>query len=266
MDFPHWAPKELVERYHVIAAGDLTTEEEEFRAAFERVLLSPALRKTWEALARSSADSEKQDAADAHTVRRSNAVRRSGAWHVLRRAEICLDEWRNTPKKTRSEVAEELDEIEHRARKLAVMLGELSHDPLYLQWHRLLSQEETDAVIRAFHPDLVAAFTRRPMHSTNAPIQALDAILPSLSTLLLRLADLANDADRDRPRDLPRKMHGDGAQRTYFIKVIGTEFFMWGVKTPSDIAAFCSLFLDDLDITSDLVRKQLPEDFTQSKS
>ena len=266
MDFPHWAPKELVERYHVIAAGDLTTEEEEFRAAFERVLLSPALRKTWEALARSSADFEKQDAADAHAVRRSNAARRSGAWHVLRRAEICLDEWRNTPKKTRSEVAEELDEIEHRARKLAVMLGELSHDPLYLQWHRLLSQEETDAVIRAFHPDLVAAFTRKPSFSPNAPIRALDVILPSLSTLLFRLADIAKDADRDRPRDLPRKMHGGGALRTYFITCIGAEFLMWGVRTPAHIASFCSLFLDDSDITSDLVRKQLPEDFTQSKS
>lgn len=85
--------------------------------------------------------------------------------------------------------------------------------------------------------------------------------LPQLGTMLTRLSAIAsNEAEcQDHRLLLPKKVKGTNAFRTYFIKEISDFFSIQLLDfSPTRIATFCCVALDDPLITPDLVRKTFP--------
>jgi hypothetical protein len=91
----------------------------------------------------------------------------------------------------------------------------------------------------------------------------LDYCVPLLDVQLKGLANRAKTEAEDQAYRLalPRKVNDENLFRTYFVKKIGDYFFLHCADySPSRLAIFCGVALDDPDITPDLVRKLYPLD------
>ena len=87
--------------------------------------------------------------------------------------------------------------------------------------------------------------------------------LPPIDAQLIALANTAKAeaVDQFRRFPLPRKVNDKNALRTYFIRIVSDFFFVtYSDFAPSRLAIFCSVALDDPDITPDLIRKLCPID------
>jgi hypothetical protein len=86
----------------------------------------------------------------------------------------------------------------------------------------------------------------------------LDYCLPQFDFQLKGLANRAKleSEDQSYKMPLPRKINDENLFRTYFIKVVGDYFFVQCADySPTRLATFCSVALDDPDVTPDLARK-----------
>lgn len=94
------------------------------------------------------------------------------------------------------------------------------------------------------------------------PEHYIDHVLPSIDKLLKLLSDAAKEEMEGKKLrlNLPTKVRAETAFRTYFIKSIG--FYLTRLcnqYSPSAIATFCSVALDDDTITADLAGKLFPQ-------
>lgn len=97
---------------------------------------------------------------------------------------------------------------------------------------------------------------------------ALNSFLPRIDEQLRGLASHArSEASEQMYRlRLPRKVNDKHTFRTYFIRNIADYFFTFGADySPTRISIFCSVALDDADITPDLVSKLCPLDHEQKR-
>lgn len=88
--------------------------------------------------------------------------------------------------------------------------------------------------------------------------KAVDEHLPAIDAQLIVLANRAKveSVDQMHRLPLPRKVNDKNTLRTYFVRIVADHFFMmYADYSPSRIAIFCSVALDDPDITPDLIRK-----------
>lgn len=93
------------------------------------------------------------------------------------------------------------------------------------------------------------------------PEHYIDHVLPSIDKLLVLLSNAARveSEEKELRLSLPTKVGAESAFRTYFIKSIGRYLTRsWGQYSPSNIAAFCSVALDDAAINPDLVGALCP--------
>jgi hypothetical protein len=127
----------------------------------------------------------------------------------------------------------------------------------------LLTQEERDAVSGILRPEY---FQHKKTYQSNAGLAGhiLDSRLPKLDSLIRRLAEKAREEAGEkaaRLNNLPRKVGDKNVFRTYFISIV-KDYFMtqYHDYSPTRIATFCNVALDDPEITPDLVRKGFPID------
>jgi hypothetical protein len=84
-----------------------------------------------------------------------------------------------------------------------------------------------------------------------------DRWIPSMPDLLNRIEAFAIREGHEQWSRLPmsRKVNGPSAYRSFFIRTVAYHFD----RSPARIAIFCSVALDDPDITADMVRKLIKE-------
>lgn len=165
--------------------------------------------------------------------------------------------YEENPKFTRRGYEEEMHEIAKLADTLARKLSKFSnagacYNPFPL--HSLLDSEQIERARLMMHPDILSR--RRAL----APF-SLTYYLPAIDKQLTRLSKSAiEEAVRQSSKlRLPRKVNDKNTFRTYFTKVIVDFFFItYADYSPSRIAIFCSVALDDPDITPNLVGKIFP--------
>lgn len=86
----------------------------------------------------------------------------------------------------------------------------------------------------------------------------LDSCMPTFDYQIKGIANRAQieSLEQTHKLRLPRKVKDENLFRTYFIKVIGDYFFVSCADySPARLATFCSVALDDIDISPDLARK-----------
>lgn len=190
----------------------------------------------------------------------SNLTANGGLLGIVNRK---VRSYATSPKLTPTGYKEELQEIAKAADGLARKLrkftaaGEARHNPFPLD--SLLTDAQLRRAGRMIAQERVADGGR-------AIAGALNYWLPQIDDQLVGLAARARAeaSDQFHRVRLPRKVNDKNTFRTYFIHAIADYFFKSCADySPTRISIFCSVALDDADITADLVAKLCPLDSDQ---
>ena len=112
-------------------------------------------------------------------------------------------------------------------------------------------------------PDLDYCNPFPPYVLLGKAANAVNDKLPPIDAQLIALAKRAEveAVDQCHRFPLPRKVNDKNTLRTYFVRIVADYFFiMYADYSPSRLAIFCGVALDDPDITPDLIRKLCPID------
>lgn len=123
----------------------------------------------------------------------------------------------------------------------------------------VLSKPQIQKAIGLVRPDLIKPGANEAFYVRSA----LNYYLPNFKEQLESLALVAKNEATDKGHllPLPRKVKYTNNFRTYFVRVV-TKYLITACYdfSPSIIATFCTVALDDPEITSDVVRKISPLD------
>ncbi|WP_292935538.1 hypothetical protein [Noviherbaspirillum sp.] len=251
MDFKHWVPEEIVklvkdyEEY--LQKNDLPEDvrsEFSFKAEmWKRLATRPEMERIWQFMIKRS----EHGAFPLHS--------RGG---LVGRIERGLDSFKLNPRLSEKDYENEMLEIAKMAGALANKLrkfceAESFHNPF--SYSGILSIEQRDHAKKMIRPELLENKYGNDRFYVSFN---LDHHLPLFSTQLENIADRAKNESREQEHrlKLPRKSNDKNVFRTYLIRLIGEHFFVqYTDDSPSRIATFCSVALDDPEITADLVRK-----------
>lgn len=167
-------------------------------------------------------------------------------------------------KLTKKDYESELKDIAQLASSLSNKLRKFSvadeeNNPFL--YRLLLANENLNLLSKVLKPQTFDQ-ELRDLWWCHRPEHYLDPVLPPINKLLELLSHAARVElqEKELRLDLPTKVGAANAFRTYFISSIGSFLTSsWTQYSPSNIATFCSVALDDDAITADLVSKLLPE-------
>ena len=192
------------------------------------------------------------------------ATRNGGLVAKLDRNMRAFDE---APILSPQEYKEEMLEISKMAEKLSVKLKKFNdayflYDPFVNQ--TMFSREQIETIAeKLVNPKF---FESKKSYQSERSITAhlLDHYLPPFNVQLHNLSMRAKSEFEDphhRLHRLPRKVSDNNVFRTYFISVVRNIFLAdFGDGSHTRLATFCSVALDDPEITPNLVRKISPID------
>ncbi|MDQ1923210.1 hypothetical protein [Massilia pseudoviolaceinigra] len=250
MSFPNWAPPEIIEYLTELSdyrrLGVLSEDEAAITLRFHEMWTRLITRTEMELVWRFIIGLDNQVICTLRT--------NGGLIATVNRA---MRNYEENPKFTQRGYKEEMQEIARLADILARKLSKFSnagasYNPFPL--HSLLDSEQIERARLMMHPDILSR--RR----TLAPF-SLTYYLPAIDKQLTRLSKNAIEeaVQQSNKLRLPRKVNDKNTFRTYFTKVIVDFFFItYADYSPSRIAIFCSVALDDPDITPNLVGKIFP--------
>jgi hypothetical protein len=255
MIFPTWVPMaiaEWVSEYHTSMAEDADCGRDDVGSAafiikiWIRLATRPEMESVWNFISTS----------DTGLALTSNG----GLVGMINRG---LRRYAANPKLSPKAYSDELSEIAKLADSLSRKLkkfvdAEADHNnPFPL--HSLLSDDQKQRAKGMMSAEILAS--RRGMSA-----YAIAYYLPPIDELLIGLSGRAKTESVEQfyKLKLPRKVNDKNLFRTYFIREVADYFFMQCADySPTRIAAFSSVALDDPDITADLVRKLCPLDEEQ---
>lgn len=189
-----------------------------------------------------------------------------------------LENFGSSLKITTKEYEEELLEISRLAEKLSIKLKkfcELNHLSNPFPSNVVFDRFQIENIARIIDPRFFSTIKYPPdfnaelrdewriRETRSRTAYLLNDCLPNLDMQLHNLSVRATKEKENkasRHNDLPRKIKGENAFRTYFIGNANKFFLMLGNYSITRVATFCSVALDDADITADLVRGLFPMD------
>lgn len=249
MIYQNWAPAEIIDYLNELSeyrGGGALSEDEallakRFHEMWTRLVTRPEMEFVWRFIVERAGD--------------TFSLRTNGG--LLARVNGVTRDFEENPKFSPKAYEEEMHEIAKLADTLARKLRKFSnagspYNPFPL--HSLLDSAQVERARHMMHPDILAR--RREL----APF-SLTYWLPTIDEQLARLAsNAAAEAEHQAHKlKLPRKVNDKNTFRTYFINVVRDYFFcMYADYSPARLATFCSVALDDPDITANLVGKLFP--------
>jgi hypothetical protein len=264
-----WAPSELTELHAILAANDYgvsSSRENEQTKAYARKRGFKTLRALVEY------EKNKQET----LYRLISRPEMEGFWQwAARDSKGNLDSgwlfgrfsghmhsWIACAPFSKSERYDELMQISHLARELANKLENFALEPfLNFGYQFLLREGEVEQIKTVLKPDFLGKISRRRYDPANMGGGIANNVMPPLDVLLTRLSRVAKNATTDdffHPK-LPRKMRDKNALRTFLIGQLYWDLVIQECDpSPSKLATFLSVALDDAELTTDVVRKLIP--------
>lgn len=250
MIYPKWTPAALIDYLNELSeyrGSDALSEDEaavtlRFQEMWTRLATRPEMELVWRFIVG-------LDEGATYSLR-TNAG-------LLSRVNTVIRNYEKNPRFSPKGYEEEMREIARLADTLSRKLRKFSkagsvYDPFPLQ--SLFDNAQVERARGMMHPKILTG------KSGSVPF-SLTYFLPALDEQLANLAKRATDEAEGQfyRLKLPRKVNDKNNFRTYFINVVVDFFFgMYADYSPSRVATFCSVALDDPDITANLVGKLCP--------
>lgn len=251
MKFKEWTPEDLITVVNDYLTYldenlDLSTKSKSeiiFRKKmWERLAVRPEMEGFWKSFNKSNKDSDL-------------SLMANGG--LFSRIEKGLNAYCINPRFTESDYKKEMIEIEKLATQLSNKIrkfstADRSFDPF--SHSNLLTKLQLEKAKNMILPNLIES----KYCSNSAARFTLDSYLPSLKSQLDRVSEISKieSVEKSFRFRMPKKSNDKNAFRTYFIRLVCENILVWyNGYSPAKIAIFCSVALDDSEITPDLVRK-----------
>jgi hypothetical protein len=174
------------------------------------------------------------------------------------RIDRAMTSFQMSPRLSKADYKAEILEISQLANALSNKLQKFCASESvqnFFRYGSLLEKQHLEGIKNIIRPELLK---HRHGFTDQMAIYALDESLPSIHLQIKSLGQNAKSeaADQAYRLRLPRKTNDKNTFRTYFIRIISDHFFInFADFSPTRIAIFCGVALDDPEITADLVRK-----------
>jgi hypothetical protein len=266
MNYPKWAPADVVELQKEFLKSEIefsakTYEKDDLEQyakdsgfqcwndldesesvkckSIQRLLTQPEMQSFWEWIG------EKQILRIDHTAN-------GGLIGTLRRA---IDDWYKVHKSATRYRAEEFEEISQHAKALSRLLQKYRGELQPFNSHAVLIPKEYDTQLkRILNQDFIDGFGANQSWRLRSLWRLL---LPPVDELIGNLGRASEGSDCNLPGRYPRKIAASNAFRTYLINVMVDWFnlHLLGDSSPTMIATFMSVALDDPGISIDTINK-----------
>jgi hypothetical protein len=253
MSFHDWAPISLIQRineYDAFLADDSNSKNIKFKQIasdaemWRRLATRPEMKEVWLFIS-------------GLTDTRSLTTN-GGLIGVIGRE---LNSYRENPKFTVKEYELEMLAIAKLAKSLSKKLQKFSEphatqNPFRFSYH--LNSEQLEKA-----GDIIKSELLEGAFKKSNIAHLLDSHMPNINSQLNGLERRAKDESKEQYHriKLPRRTRDKNVYRTHFISLIKDYFFReYADYSPSRISIFCSVALDDSEISLDLVRKLFPLD------
>lgn len=247
MSYPKWVPASIVGRlaeYAEIKRGGHTWET--FNTEFDiwhRLATRPEMEPVWDFVVK--------------CVPVDELTTNGGLTGNINRA---IRYFHTSPRLSPPDYKKEMLEIAKLADALSLKLRKFCEaDAVYnpFPYHSIFNSEQLEIAAKRLSESISSRRDREIFR------YKLDYSVPMLDFQLKGLANKAKTEAEDQSYrlSLPRKINDENLFRTYFVKKVGDYFFLhYADYSPSRLAIFCGVALDDPDVTPDLVRKLYPLD------
>ena len=271
MKYPSWAPRCLVEEHELFVKikleaateGGLKARHDKLSSLYRfqslqvyesfvnevleilrRLIFDSRMKRVWDHACQPKylAQYEPQPPAHYHLDFFADAVF-TGLYKALER-------WYKDPKLTYAERVQLHRDIREHSEQLSRKLRLLWEDPVpRMMWCNLLGKECDDR-LRPLLKDEIAEW----LEQRDRLVSILSFALPPLPDVLMEVSRLAQR--KPQTSQLPRKLHAATARRTYIIENIANRWrIIQDDLSVPEFTTLCSVALDDLTLSEDLIRK-----------
>lgn len=165
-----------------------------------------------------------------------------------------IEDWDKSSKSASRDRDEDFKKIVNHAKKLSRLLQKYQGEKrqAFNYYSALIPRKYDLELKRVLHPDLKARTETRPEMLRLIWHQ----LLPPIEEIISGIARSVAEDDSKLPRNFPRKMAAPTAFRTYLINnLVNYVYRHTDDVSPSIIAIFMSVALDDASITVDTISK-----------